>query len=108
MDLEELRRRKLLEYQEKLKKQAELEKQRQEAELAKEAILRKVLTPEAKSRLSNVRLANPELAEKVIAMLIYLYQSGRLTRKVTDEDLKKILLKLSQTKREPRIKIKRK
>ncbi len=108
MDVEEIRRRKLLEYQERLRKQAELEKQRQEAELAKEVILRKVLTPEAKSRLSNVRLANPELAEKVITMLIYLYQSGRLTRKVTDEDLKKILLKLSQTKREPKIRIKRK
>ena len=107
-DLAEIRRRKLEEYQKKLEQAQALEEQRRAAELQKEAVLRAILEPDAKARLSRVRLANPKLADQVEYTLIALYQSGRLTRKVTDAELKKILERLASKKREPRIEIRRK
>ncbi len=98
-DLDEIRARKLQEYQRRLQEQAELERQREMQEMQINAILSKILTPDAKARLSNVRLANPRLAERVTATLVYLYQSGRVARKITDVELKKILLKLTESNR---------
>ncbi len=107
-DYEEIRRRKLEEYQRRLQEKAEEESELAARQAQIDAIISAVLEPDARSRLANVRLANPKLAEKVIATLVYLYQAGRLTRKVTDKELKAILLKLSQSKRDTNIKILRK
>ncbi len=107
-DLEEIRRRKLEEYQKRLQARQLEEQQREALELQKRAILRKILDPDARTRLANVRLVNPGLAEQVEYTLIALYQSGRLARRVTDAELKKILERLSSRKREPRIEIRRK
>jgi len=106
-ELEEIRRRKLMELQ--LRKQRELEEiQRQQElqrqiEIQKKAILRAILEPEAKERLSRVKLAHPEIAEAVENQLIALAQSGRLNRKITDEMLKEILKRAAPKKRETKI-----
>ncbi len=101
-DLEELKRRKLIELQKKM----EEERQRR---LQVEAMLRKIMTPEARERLANLRLVKPELASLVEQQIIALAQAGRLPVPVTDELLKTLLAQIyEQTHRETRIRIIRK
>ncbi len=101
-DLEELKRRKLMELQKKM----EEERQRR---LQVEALLRKIMTPEARERLANLRLVKPELASLVEQQIIALAQAGRLPIPVTDELLKTLLAQIyEQTHRETRIRIIRK
>ncbi len=101
-ELEEIKRRKLLELQRKM----EEEKRKREQ---MEAILRQILTPEARSRLANLRLVKPELVDLVEQQLIALARSGRIPVPVTDEFLKKLLAQIyEQTHREIRIRFLRK
>ncbi|WP_052833677.1 DNA-binding protein [Staphylothermus hellenicus] len=101
-ELEEIKKRKLLELQRKM----EEEKQRR---IQIEAILRRILTPEARSRLANLRLVKPELANIVEQQLITLAQSGRVPVPITDDFLKKLLAQIyEQTHHETHIRILRK
>ena len=103
-DLEEIRRRKLMELQ-KQKELEELQKEemRRQVEAQKKAILRAILEPEAKERLSRLKLAHPEIAEAVENQLIYLAQSGRIQSRITDKMLVEILNRAQTKKRETRI-----
>ena len=101
-ELEEIKRRKMLELQRKI----EEEKRRREQI---DAILRQILTPEARARLANLRLVKPELVEIVEQQLITLARSGRVRIPITDEFLKRLLAQIyEQTHREPRIRFLRK
>lgn len=105
-ELEALRRKKLMEMQGNLadQKQAEEQQKAQEAEKAKRAqILRQILAPDARERLSNVRLVRPDIAENVENQLIQLASMGRINRLLTDSDIKDILARLTETKRETKI-----
>ncbi len=77
---------------------------RQRYEIQKRAAIQQILTPEARSRLANVRAAKPEFAEQLEIQLIQLAQSGRLGSKITDTQLRAILNKLQARKREIKIK----
>ncbi|MCD6493875.1 MAG: DNA-binding protein [Archaeoglobaceae archaeon] len=106
-ELEEIRRRKLMELQaqrqrelEELQRQQEMQKQ---IEMQKKAILRAILEPEARERLSRLKLAHPEIAESVENQLIMLAQSGRLNQRITDEMLVEILRKVAPKRRETKI-----
>jgi programmed cell death protein 5 len=105
-ELEALRRKKLMEMQGNLadQKQAEEQQKAQEAEKARKAqILRQILAPDARERLSNVRLVRPDIAENVENQLIQLASMGRINRLLTDSDIKDILARLTETKRETKI-----
>ncbi len=108
-ELEEIRKKKLLELQRRLQ-EAQLEQKIEEAKAAQEeairrSILSRILTPEAKDRLARVKLVRPEIAKLVEDYLISLYQAGRIGGKVTDEVLKKLLAQLHERlKRDFRIK----
>ena len=108
-ELEEIKRRKLLEYQRRL---AEEERRRQlemELEARKRALLRRILTPKALERLYNVKLIRPDLASYVEDQLIALAQSGRISLPIDDDALKRILVEIySQTRRDFKIRIKEK
>lgn len=99
-ELEAIRRRKLLELQRRL---AEEERARQ-AELAKQVVLRSILTPEARQRLTNIKLVRPDFAEQLELQLIQLAQAGRVQIPITDEQLKSMLLELERRRRRIRIK----
>ncbi len=108
-ELEEIKRRKLLELQRRLQMEEELKRRRQEEEAKREALLRSILTPEARERLANVKLVRPELARIVEDNIIALVQSGQLTPPVDEDTVKKLLsLIYERTRRETRITIKRK
>lgn len=104
-ELEEIRRRKLLELQrqrelEELRRQQELQRQ---IELQKREILRRILEPEARERLARLKLAHPDIAEAVENQLVALAQAGRIKQRISDEVLVSILKQISARRREPRI-----
>lgn len=103
-ELEELRRRKMLEFQAQAQEQQRQVELRRQYEIQKRAAIQQILTPEARSRLANVRAAKPEFAEQLEIQLIQLAQSGRLGSKITDTQLRAILNKLQARKREIKIK----
>ncbi|ADL57810.1 MULTISPECIES: DNA-binding protein [Methanothermobacter] len=109
-DLEEIRRKKMLELQQRAQQQAmeteAQEQMRQQLEMQKKQIMMQILTPEARSRLANLRLTRPEFVEQIELQLIQLAQMGRVRSKITDEQLKELLKRVSGKKRE--IKISRK
>ncbi len=101
-ELEEIKRRKLMELMARQGQEQEEERKEQE-ELARQSILRQILEPEARERLANLKLARPELAQAVENQLILLAQSGRIYKKISDEELKEILRRLTSQRREIRI-----
>ena len=110
MEDEELRRlrdRRLAEMQRQqvgAQENAEAERQRRAEEAAqRESILRAILTPEARDRLSRVRIARPDQAEVLERQLVALAQSGRIQKQLTDEDVKAVLARLFPPKRDIQI-----
>ncbi len=108
-ELEELKRKQM----EEIMRRKQEEERRRKEELAREAqkqeILRKVMTPEARARLTNVKLVRPELATAVEEYIINLALTGQLRGVVDDATLKQILYAIdSRTRREFRINIREK
>lgn len=79
------------------------ESQRREFEEKRKAILRSILTPKAKERLGNIKIARPEMAESIEKQLIALAQSGRLKNKINDEQLRMLLSEIIPKKRDIKI-----
>ena len=102
-ELEELKKRRMLELQQQqVEKERQLQAQ-QELEAQKQAIIRQILTPEARERLNRIKIVKPELAEAVELQLIQLAQAGRLGNVLTDEQLKTILRRLTDKQRDIKI-----
>lgn len=102
-ELEALRRRRLAELQRSSAEDQRRSQAQQQVERQKQAIIRRILTPEARQRLTNIRMVKPEFADELEMQLIQLAQSGRLRGQVTDEQLKKTLVQLEGQKREIKI-----
>lgn len=93
-DLEKLREQKRKELQQ------QQDDQEQQIEEQRKAIKQKAseyLTDEARSRLGNVRVAKPELAQSVEMQIAQLGERGAF-QKVTDSDLKEILQDIQNDK----------
>jgi len=115
-DLESIRRRKLEQLQQQQQEgqqqmpgadmQAAMQQEREQAEMEaqKQAVLRQVLTPEARDRLTSLRLSRKELVEQIEQQLISLAQGGRLQSKIDDAQLKHLLSQMQSKKHEPSIK----
>ena len=102
-ELEALRRRRLAELQRSSVEDQRRSQAQQQVERQKQAVIRRILTPEARQRLTNIRMVKPEFADELEMQLIQLAQSGRLRGQVTDEQLKKTLVQLEGQKREIKI-----
>jgi programmed cell death protein 5 len=106
-ELENLKKKKLQEmqeqaaYQEQMEQQEEQQKQFDEQ---KKAILRAILTNDARERLGRIRIARPEMVESIENQLIMLAQSGKLKNKINDEELRMLLKKILPQKRDIKIK----
>jgi programmed cell death protein 5 len=80
---------------------AEMSERREREEEVRElqridAIVKSLLTTDAWQRLKRVELVKPELANDVKIYLIQLYSAGKLTRKLTDDELKTLLASLAE------------
>ena len=76
---------------------------RKQFEAQKQAVLKQILTPEARQRLTNIRMVKPEFADQIELQLIQLAQSGRIRVPISDEQLKEALAKLQSQRKEIRI-----
>jgi programmed cell death protein 5 len=66
------------------------------------------LTPEASERLGNVSLVKPDKARQVESYLIKAAQTGQLTGKVSEDQLKDILVQVTaQTQQKMKVTISR-
>ena len=102
-ELAEIRRRKRLAMQKQAtneQKQAQLD---QQLEAQKQALLRQILTPEARQRLTNLNMIKPEFTQQLELQLIQLAQTGKLPVPISDAQLKQILIQLQSRKRETTI-----
>lgn len=99
-ELEEIRQRRTAEIQEAAAKSLEEERRRKETDAAKKALSRATFTPEARQRLSNLKLVKPQLAQQLELSLIQLAQQGRISVPITDEQLKVVLGKIQASKRD--------
>ena len=102
-NIEELRRRKMLELQARATEAQRQEELRRQYDVQKKLALQQILTPEARSRLANIRAAKPEFAEQIEIQLIQLAQSGRVSSQITDAQLKEILRRVQDRKRDIKI-----
>jgi len=103
-DLDELRRKRMEELQRQAvaseNQQIQQQQMQQEMEMQKRQIMMQILTPEARSRLANIRLTKPEFVDQIELQLIQLVQSGGVQNKITEAQLKDLLKRLSGQKRE--------
>ena len=82
--------------------QREAQMQRQ-MEAEKENLLRTMLSPEARQRLTNLKMVKPEFTEQLEMQLIQLAQQGKIPVPLPDAQLRQILVQLQSRKREPTI-----
>ena len=102
-ELEELRKKRLSElHRQMAEEQRETQMQRQ-VEAQKENVLRTILSPEARQRLTNLKMVKPEFTEQLEMQLIQLAQQGKIPVPLPDAQLRQILVQLQSRKREPTI-----
>ena len=101
--MEQLRKRRLLELQRRLAEEQQRAQAQQQIEIQKQALLRRILTPDARSRLTNLKMVKPEFAQQLELQLIQLAQLGKIDIPVTDKQLKEILVRLQSGRREFKI-----
>ena len=102
-ELEELRRRKMAELQRQQEAQAMAQEQQHQVDQQRQAIMRQILTPQARDRMANLRMDYPDIARLVEDQLISLVQAGRIQQQVDDNTLKEILRRVAPKKRDIKI-----
>jgi len=102
-ELDAIRRRKLLAMQQKMGDDQRQTQADQQMEAQKQELLRQILSPEARQRLTNLKMVKPEFTEQLELQLIQLAQMGKISIPMSDAQLKQILVQLQSRKREPKI-----
>jgi programmed cell death protein 5 len=102
-ELEAIRRRKLLAMQQRVTDDQRQTQAEQQVDAQKQELLRQILSPEARQRLTNLKMVKPEFTEQLELQLIQLAQMGKVPVPMSDAQLKQILIQLQSRKREPNI-----
>lgn len=102
-ELDQIRKRKLLSMQQRVSDEQRQAQEESQLEAQKQALLAKILAPEARQRLNNLKMVKPEFAEQIELQLISMAQAGKLPIPLSDAQLKQILIQLQSRKREPTI-----
>jgi programmed cell death protein 5 len=102
-ELDAIRKRKLLALQQRMTDEQKQAQEEQQLEAQKQALLRQILSPEARQRLANLKMVKPEFTEQLELQLIQLAQTGKLSIPMSDAQLKQILVQLQSRKRETKI-----
>ena len=102
-ELEEIRQRKLMQLRQQLAEAQREEEVERQIVAQREAVLRRILTPDARSRLTNLKMVKSQFATQIENQLIQLAQTGRINSPLTDNQLKEILKKMQSQRRETKI-----
>lgn len=85
--------------QDALKEQAQLQQQI----AALDNMAKQYLTAQALSRYGSIKAAHPEKAIQVMVVITQSVQNGQMKEKMTDEQLKELLLRLEKPRKEFRM-----
>ncbi len=98
-EYEDLKERKMRELE--MQAQAQMQEQQQQLEAEKKisSLLSSLLTDGAKARLNNVKLVNKRLYFAAAQGILSLVNSGQFQGKLTDAQVKTLLLKISSTQK---------
>lgn len=99
-ELEEIRSKKLSELKKKSSAKEKKAQMQQKMEQKKQALLRRILTTDARQRLSNLEMVKPDFTSRIELQLIQLAQRGKIPVPLNDKQLRRILLQLQGRKRE--------
>lgn len=102
-ELENLRRRRLSELQQQASEDQKQSQAKKQIDAQKQALLKQILSPESRQRLTNLRMIKPEFTEQIELQLIQLAQMGKIPIPLPDAQLKQILIQLQSRKRETKI-----
>ncbi len=102
-ELDQIRKRKLLSMQHRMSDEQRQAQAEQQMEEQKQALMAKILTPEARQRLNNLKMVRKDFAENIEMQLIEMAQTGKLPIPLSDAQLKQILVQLQSRKRETKI-----
>ncbi len=80
---------------ERMRKAVAKRMREQQLEQQKRDIAKRYLTPDAYDRLMNVRMANSEIYDQLINLIISMVQSNRNVGRITDAQLKSVLEKVT-------------
>ena len=83
-------------------------RRRREQEARLKMVLQQLLEPAALERLNNIRMSSPDLFEQLVQLLVTLYQQGKISGRVSEEQLKSLVARVLESKREPKITFSRK
>ena len=106
-ELERIKAQRMAELQARQQQSNEQQRAATEAEVQKQALMRKLLTPEARQRLTNIKMVRPEFGQQLEAELVQLAQTGRVPLPITDEQLKKLLFQVEGQQKKRDISIRR-
>ena len=99
-ELEQLRRRRLVELQRAAAEEDRRAEVQQQVEVQKQAILKRILTVEARQRLTNIKMVKPEFADQLELQLIQLAESGRVKLPISDAQLKDALIRMQSQRKD--------
>ena len=94
-------------YQKKMRKKVSEAIKASQMEAQKKEIMKQFLDPKAYERVMNIRASNYELYNQLVNLIVSLVQGNRLNGKVSEEQLKSIIEKITY-RREPTIEFKHK
>jgi programmed cell death protein 5 len=98
-ELERIRARRLAELQTQQQQTEQMQRAQEEAEAQKQALMRKILTPKARQRMTNIKMVRPEYGEQLELQLLQLAQTGRIKIPIDDDVLKRLLSQLQGSSR---------
>lgn len=110
MDIEDARKKKLAEMEQRFLQQNEhlqnqlqeqIAMQQQVTQLERAAKL--WMDREAASRFTNLKVAHPDKAIQVCVLIAEFVQQGKLNKLITDDQMKELLIYLEERKKEQRI-----
>ncbi|MCL2172656.1 MAG: DNA-binding protein [Nitrososphaerota archaeon] len=102
-ELENIRKRKLLSMQNRVSDEQRQTQAEEKIEAQKQALLKQILSPEARQRLNNLKMVRADFTEQIELQLIQMAQMGKLPIPLSDVQLKQILMQLQSRKRETKI-----
>ena len=94
-------------YQRRMRKKVNEALRAAQMEAQKKEIMKQFLDDKAYERVMNIRASNYELYSQLVNLIVSLVQGNRLSGKVSEEQLKSIIEKITY-KREPTIEFKHK
>ncbi|MBD3230699.1 MAG: DNA-binding protein [Candidatus Lokiarchaeota archaeon] len=111
-ELEKIRKRKEMELRKRASMQQQRKAQEEQIEAQKNAVMRKILEPDARVRLTNIRMVKPNFASQLEVQLIQLAQSNQLQRMgfklpMSDAQFKQLLKRISAADKKKDINIRR-